>query len=117
MRNRGAGVGGRKTPPTPAAAIEPILPEIDMVLVMSVWPGFGGQAFIPDVLPKLQRLKTLLDPHQRLEIDGGIDAHTISKAVAAGADTLVAGSAIFEKPDPVAAMNELRALAEAARRT
>ncbi len=114
LRGLGASVGVSLNPTTPVRAIESILPRIDMVLVMSVWPGFGGQAFIHDVVPKVERLKVLLDPHQRLEIDGGIDANTIPTCVAAGADTLVAGSAIFGRPDPVAAMNELRALAEAA---
>jgi len=66
------------------------------VLVMSVWPGFGGQRFIEDVLPKVAKIKNRLADHQRLEIDGGIDANTVTLAVAAGADTLVAGSAVFK---------------------
>jgi len=116
IRGLGASVGVCINPATPVAAIEPILPVVDMVLVMSVWPGFGGQSFNHDVLPKVEQLRALLGPRQRLEIDGGIDAHTISAAVGAGADTLVAGSAIFRQHDPVAAMSELRQLAHAAQR-
>jgi len=115
VRRLGASVGVCINPATPVADIENVLPEVDLVLVMSVWPGFGGQSFIPDVLPKLQQLRSLLGPHQRLEIDGGIDIHTITAAVNAGADTLVAGSAIFRQPDPAAAMIRLRRLADAAR--
>ena len=74
---------------------------------MSVWPGFGGQKFITDVLPKVSELRERLRPDQRLEIDGGIDATTIESAARAGADTFVAGTAIFRQPDPVAAMVDL----------
>lgn len=114
IRDLGASVGVSINPTTPVSAIEPILADIDLVLVMSVWPGFGGQAFIPDVLAGVSRLKSMLGPSQRLQIDGGIDPTTIADAVRAGADTLVAGSAVFRTPDPVYAMDELRQLAEAA---
>jgi ribulose-phosphate 3-epimerase len=100
---------------TPASAIESVIDRVDLVLVMSVWPGFGGQKFIPDVLDKVRTLAGLLRLDQRLEIDGGIDADTIGGAVAAGADTLVAGSAIFGKNDPAAALTVLRERAAAAR--
>ena len=82
-----------------------------MVLVMSVWPGFGGQAFIPDVLGKVTELRQRLAEHQRLQIDGGIDVTTIGSAAAAGADTFVAGTAVFRAPDPPAAMTRLHRLA------
>ncbi len=112
IRLLGASVGVSINPDTPVSAIEPIVRYVDLVLVMSVWPGFGGQTFIHDVLPKVQQIRALLDPHQRLEIDGGIDAQTIGLATQAGADTLVAGSAIFGQDDPVAEMTDLRRLAE-----
>ena len=98
-------------PTTPASAIESIIEQIDMVLVMSVWPGFGGQAFIDDVLPKVTELRRRLRPDQRLEIDGGVDITTITRAAAAGADTFVAGTAIFGTPNPPAAMRRLHELA------
>lgn len=114
IRRLGAAVGVTLNPTTPVSAVEGVLADVDLVLVMSVWPGFGGQAFIPDVLDKVRELRGLLKPEQRLEIDGGIDRTTIRQAVAAGADTLVAGSAIFGQSDPVAAMHELQRLAAAA---
>ena len=113
----GASAGVCLNPTTPVSAIESILGDVDMVLVMSVWPGFGGQKFIADVLPKVRELHGLLGPHQRLEIDGGIDVNTIGDAAAAGADTLVAGTAIFGQPDPAGAMERLHHLAtEASKR-
>jgi len=114
IRALGAAVGVSINPGTPVAAIEPILPAVDLVLVMSVWPGFGGQTFITEVLDKVADLAGRLRPNQRLEIDGGIDPATIEAAVTAGVDTLVVGSAIFGRPDPAAAMIELRRLATAA---
>ena len=108
-------VGVTLNPPTPAESIWPVVELVDMVLVMSVNPGFGGQEFIEDALPKLSAIRKRLRPDQRLEVDGGINAETITRVVEAGADTLVAGSAIFAEPDPVAAMDHLRRLAEQAR--
>jgi len=104
-------------PATPAEAVFHVLPYVEMVLVMSVWPGFGGQQFIAAVLPKVAALRQRLRPDQRLQIDGGINAETIGRAAQAGADTFVAGSAVFGHRDPVAAMRELRALADAAMST
>lgn len=108
IRGLGVSVGVCLNPTTPAADLDPVLEAVDLVLVMSVWPGFGGQAFIPDVLSKVEALRKRLRPDQRLEIDGGIDRDTIGRAVAAGADTLVAGSAIFGATDPVTALRALR---------
>lgn len=116
VRECGVRVGIAINPTTEVERVESLLPDIDLVLVMSVWPGFGGQTFIRDVLPKVERLAGLLDTHQRLEIDGGIDKKTIQRAVAAGADTIVAGTAVFGEPDSVAAMHELAELAAAARK-
>jgi ribulose-phosphate 3-epimerase len=107
----GISAGVCLNPATPIRAIEPILESVDLVLVMSVWPGFSGQKFIADVLPKVSELRKRLRPDQRLEIDGGIDENTIAAAAQAGADTFVAGTAIFGTPDPPAAMKRLQQLA------
>ncbi|MCG3137828.1 MAG: Ribulose-phosphate 3-epimerase [Phycisphaerae bacterium] len=115
VRELGASVGICLNPSTPAEAIEPLLKEVDLILVMSVWPGFGGQKFIADVLPKVQEIARRLRPDQRLEIDGGIGLGTAGQAVAAGADTLVAGNAIFGAPDPAEALERIRQEAEEAR--
>lgn len=111
IRSLGASVGVSLNPTTPLSAIDSIIEAVDMVLVMSVWPGFGGQSFIREVLPKVEELRSRLGDHQRLEIDGGIDPATIGDAASAGADTFVVGTAIFRQPDPVAAMKHLNQLA------
>jgi ribulose-phosphate 3-epimerase len=95
----------------PATAVESILPaldEVDHVLIMSVVPGFSGQKFMPEVLPKCEIVKNRLRPNQRLEIDGGINPQTIRSARDAGVDWFVVASAIFDKPDRAAAILELR---------
>ncbi len=107
----GASAGVCLNPTTPVASIEKILDVVDLVLVMSVWPGFGGQKFISEVLPKVSELRSRLNSHQRLQIDGGIDENTIGAAAKAGADTFVAGTAVYGKPDPPAAMKNLLRLA------
>ena len=107
-----AGLGLR-----PATAIEPfedLLPEIDMVLVMTVEPGFGGQDFLDICLPKIRRTRALLDRHGGdvwLQVDGGVSAATIERCAEAGADVFVAGSAVFGADDPGAAVEHLRGLA------
>ena len=116
IREHGASVGICINPDTPVSDIEPILEDVNMVLVMSVWPGFGGQSFIEKVPSKCRELRDRLRPDQRLEIDGGIGPDTIRLAVRAGCDTLVAGSAIFGQPHPPAAMKELEKLALASTR-
>ncbi|MCH7701445.1 MAG: ribulose-phosphate 3-epimerase [Planctomycetes bacterium] len=108
IRGLGASVGICINPSTPVSAIESVLGDVDLVLVMSVWPGFGGQAFMPEVLDKITELRRRVRDDQRVEIDGGIDANTVAAAVRAGADTLVAGTAIFGQNDPREAMRELR---------
>ena len=114
IRALNIGVGVSINPTTPVESVRDILDAVDMVLVMSVWPGFGGQSFIPDVLGKVEQLRGLLRDDQRLEIDGGIDAATIGDAARAGVDTFVAGTAVFRRPDPAHAFAELGSLAAAA---
>jgi ribulose-phosphate 3-epimerase len=113
-RDLGLDFGLVINPPTPFAAVEPFVELCDVLLVMSVNPGFGGQSFIPDVLSKVEKARNLVDSAALatdIEIDGGITASTAPAARSAGADVLVAGSAVFGAPDPVAAVAELRAAA------
>lgn len=104
----------------PGTALEDyldVLPEFDTLLVMTVEPGFGGQAFMPEVLPKVRRARELVrSGHLRLflEVDGGIDAETIARAAEAGADVFVAGSAVYGAADPARAVEDLRARARPA---
>ena len=97
-------------PGTPVERIAPFLSDCDMVLVMSVEPGFGGQKFIPDALGKLKELRKLTPPDRLLAVDGGIGPATIADCAAAGADFFVVGSAMFDQPDYSAAMTELTKL-------
>src|SRR5690625_3482427 len=104
-------------PATPIEPYEDLLPELDMVLLMTVEPGFGGQKFLDLVLPKIRRTRALLDKHGGaiwLQVDGGVSADTIGRCAEAGADTFVAGSAVFGADDPDAAVRGLRALVEQA---
>jgi ribulose-phosphate 3-epimerase len=102
--------------PTPFETVEPYLDErIDLLLVMTIKAGFGGQAFVPEHLEKVRRARELRDAGGlgfRIQVDGGIDAETARDAVAAGADVLVAGSAIFWAADPPAAARAIKAAAE-----
>jgi ribulose-phosphate 3-epimerase len=98
-------VGIALNPDTPAAAVEPLLAQVDLVLVMTVQPGFGGQAFRRDVVPKIaqiDRWRAERNLQFRLEVDGGIDVETARECRAAGADTFVAGTSFFKAPDPTA---------------
>lgn len=115
IRDLGVRVGVALNPGTPAGAILEIIEGVDIVLIMSVWPGFGGQKFMPECLAKIGELASQLRPGQWLEVDGGINAETAAQAVAAGANTLVAGTAIFRTPDPPAALAHLRQVAESSR--
>jgi ribulose-phosphate 3-epimerase len=99
VRRLGATVGLALNPPTPVDRVLPLLPEFDLILVMSVNPGFSGQAFIPDVLAKARAIRPRLASSQRLEIDGGINLKTARSALEAGCDVLVAASAIFGRPE------------------
>ncbi len=114
IRGLGANVGITLNPGTPVERILDYVPLVDIVLVMSVEPGFGGQPFLDGVLDKVARLAAIMTPAQRLEIDGGINPATIGRAAAAGADMLVAGSAIFRAADPAGAYRELLRLARQA---
>jgi len=108
----GSRVGITLKPHTPIEAILEVLPEVDLVLIMSVEPGFGGQSFMADQLQKARRIKPLLRSNQRLEIDGGIAPDTIAQARQAGVEWFVVGSALFGAKDREAAGNEMRAIIE-----
>jgi ribulose-phosphate 3-epimerase len=111
IKSAGAQAGVVLNPATPIAAVEEALQFVDYVLVMSVNPGFGGQKFIAQTLDKVKRLRQLITDRQlnvRIEIDGGVDRTNIESVVAAGAEIIVAGSAIFDTPDAEAAVKELR---------
>jgi len=115
IRHLGKRAGVVLNPATHECTIEYALPVADLVLVMSVNPGFGGQSFIPEVLPKVRAIRKMIDAQGRairLEIDGGIAVGTASRAVAAGADVLVAGNAVFTQPDYAQAIGAIRADAE-----
>jgi len=117
IKARGVKAGVVINPATPAAALGEIAADVDYVLVMSVNPGFGGQTFIPRSDAKVRAVRALLDAAGNdalVEIDGGIDLHTVGRVVAAGARMIVAGSAIFNTPDPERAARELKAAALAA---
>jgi ribulose-phosphate 3-epimerase len=117
LRALGARASMGLRPATPIEPYEDLLDELDMVLLMTVEPGFGGQAFLDLVLPKIRRTRALLDARGGdlwLQVDGGISADTIGRCAEAGADTFVAGSAVFRADDPDAMVRALRADAEAA---
>ena len=111
IRKKGALAGVAINPATPLVALEEALPFADYILLMSVNPGFGGQKFIPTALDKVRRLRRMIDDRglqTRIEIDGGIDRTNIAEVAAAGAEIIVAGSAIFNESDPAQAVRELR---------
>jgi ribulose-phosphate 3-epimerase len=112
IRNRGKKVAVALNPDTDAEVIE-FLDRVDMVLAMTVWPGFGGQKFLDPVLPKVAKVRKL-SPTVDIEVDGGVDLSNIDKAAAAGANVFVAGTSVFHAPDPVAALKEMRKKAERA---
>jgi ribulose-phosphate 3-epimerase len=117
IRQLGKKAGVSLNPATPLSAIAHVLPMVDLILIMSVNPGFGGQRFIPEVLEKVQALRRMAQAKQLrfdLAIDGGIDPTTIGAAAAAGANVFIAGSAIFGQPDMAAAVRTLRQKAEEA---
>ena len=111
IKNKGALAGVAINPATPLITLEEALAFADYVLLMSVNPGFGGQKFIPTSLDKVRRLRRMIDErglNTRIEIDGGIDRHNIAEIAAAGAEIIVAGSAVFNESDPAQAVRELR---------
>ena len=110
LAGRGVRPGVALNPSTPLGTLEEILPELAHVLVMSVNPGFGGQAFLPESLDKVRRLKRMLEErglHAQIEVDGGVDAKNIRSLLDAGADVLVAGSAVFGQGDAEAGVRRL----------
>jgi ribulose-phosphate 3-epimerase len=112
IRDLGCKSGLVFNPATPLTYLEHVLDKVDMILLMSVNPGFGGQSFLPSALPKLRQARKIIDDsgfNIRLEIDGGVNTANIREIKAAGADTFVAGSAIFGKPDYKAVIDEMRA--------
>ena len=111
IRRAGRQAGLALNPGTPASAVQPFLSECDLVLVMSVEPGFGGQKFMPQVLEKVRTLKSLVSSETLLSIDGGIAAPTITSAAEAGCQIFVAGSAIFDETDYRSAIDHLGRLA------
>ena len=117
LRALGARAGMGLRPATPVEPYEDLLPELDMLLLMTVEPGFGGQSFLEVCLPKIRRTRALLDRHGLdlwLQVDGGITVETIERCAEAGADTFVAGSAVFGADDPDAMVTALREAAGSA---
>lgn len=117
LQERGIKAGVVLNPATHVCVLESIIDVADMVLLMSVNPGFGGQSFIPGTLAKLRELKAMCERHgvsPLIEVDGGISSKNIAEVVEAGANVLVAGSAVFKAEDPTAEVELLRSLANAA---
>ncbi|HVC68199.1 MAG TPA: ribulose-phosphate 3-epimerase [Acidimicrobiales bacterium] len=118
MRDLGLRVGLAANPDTPFEALEPYLDQVDLVLCMTVFPGFGGQSFLADVLPKIARVRAAVDAAGLavdVEVDGGIDERTVVDVARAGANVFVAGSAVFNRDDPLAAVEGILAAAEGVR--
>ena len=117
LRSHGARAGMALKPATPVDGYADLLPELDMLLLMTVEPGFGGQPFLDVVLPKIAQARAILDRSGSevwLQVDGGIAPDTIERAAAAGADVFVAGSAVYRSEDPAAVVQDLRRRAEVA---
>ncbi|WP_433497051.1 ribulose-phosphate 3-epimerase [Sphaerimonospora sp. CA-214678] len=115
IRAAGARSGLALNPATPVELYEDLLPEIDMLLVMTVEPGFGGQRFLDIMLPKVSRARALIDKYGGevwLQVDGGVSETTIERCAEAGADVFVAGNAVYGADDPAQAVRNLRSLAE-----
>ncbi len=117
IRSHGARAGMALKPATRIEDYVEVIEELDMILIMTVEPGFGGQSFMADQLPKVRAARELVknkDLDIWIQVDGGVSAATIEQCAEAGADTFVAGSAVYSTPDPVAAISQLRALAQTA---
>lgn len=115
IRDLGKKAGAVLNPATPSEVLDYVLPLCDVILLMSVNPGFGGQKFIPDVIPKIRRLRQACNERglsPRIEIDGGINAETAPLVISAGADALVAGAAVYGAPDYAEAIRVLRPTAK-----
>ena len=117
IRSKGARASMGLRPATPIEPYEDLLPELDMILIMTVEPGFGGQKFLDVCVPKIRRTRQLLDKHGLdlwVQIDGGVSMDTIERCADAGADVFVAGSAVYAADNPNAMVDQLRTLAEQA---
>jgi ribulose-phosphate 3-epimerase len=115
IRSLGKRAGVVLNPHTPESVLEYVLGDCDLILVMSVNPGFGGQSFLPEVLPKIRKIREMIDASGRdirLEVDGGVSPATIRDVVVAGADAVVAGSAVFGQTDRAAAIQAIRGAAK-----
>ena len=113
VKSLGAKAGITICPQTPVSMLEDVIEDLDLLLIMSVNPGFGGQAFIPNSIKKVREARALIDkynPACELEIDGGIGRKNVADVVAAGVDICVAGNAIFGAPDPASELRALKAL-------
>ena len=113
IHQAGMKAGVTLNPSTPVSVLEDIIGDVDMVLLMSVNPGFGGQKFIENTIAKTKRLRKLIadsGSHALIEVDGGVQAETAPRLVAAGVDVLVSGSYVFKAPDPLKAIQELKEL-------
>ena len=116
LRSAGARAGVAVKPGTDVSLLADLVPELDMILVMTVEPGFGGQSFMADMLPKVERARAMADAAGTdvwVQVDGGVDERTIASCARAGADVFVAGSAVYRADDPAEMVRRLRALAEA----
>ncbi len=113
IHDAGMKAGVTLNPATPVSQLEDIIDDVDMVLLMSVNPGFGGQTFIENTIQKVQRLSQLIaehDSHALIEVDGGVQGETAPRLVEAGVDVLVSGSYVFKSPEPEATIRQLRSL-------
>lgn len=108
LHDLGCTAGICLNPETPVEAVESVAAFFDMVLVMTVHPGFGGQKFMPEAAKKVIKIREIVGPDVRVEVDGGIDPQTVPTVISYGADTLVAGQAIFGKSDRIAAIKAIR---------
>ena len=114
IKEQGIKAGVSLNPATPVESLEFVLPELDQVLIMSVNPGFGGQSYIPQMTAKIAKLNKIIEANNydcKIEVDGGIKNHNLKEIVRAGADIIVAGSAIFGAADPAGALAEMRSTA------
>lgn len=114
IKEQGIKAGVSLNPATPVESLEFVLPELDQVLIMSVNPGFGGQSYIPQMTEKIAKLKRIIMENNyqcKIEVDGGIKNHNLKEIVKAGADIIVAGSAIFGSADPAQALEKMRSTA------
>lgn len=115
IKDLGIKAGCSLNPATPLEGLKYLLPDLDQVLIMSVNPGFGGQKYIPQITEKIKSLAKIIKENNydcKIEVDGGIKTHNLKTIVDAGADIIVAGSAIFGQKDPAAALAEMRRIAE-----